>query len=218
MNELLRSRVIMLCAAIAFFFVLVILILLGDGFTGKATTGTRVNISNATAVNCTTAVGPGYNTVSFACISTAEPRIDVVDDFGMWAMYQYVPGSSDPWRVHNPNLPAYVVSDLNTLSRRTGYVMMMNSSRQYLLNGSIPSNTAIPLAAGWNLAGYPSIVVRNATTTFAGLNGTLTIAQNFNNSAGIFKTYPGGDLAVTTPGEGYWINMSAANSWEVQRE
>ncbi|MBR9700819.1 hypothetical protein GOV11_03060 [Candidatus Woesearchaeota archaeon] len=205
---------------IGFLFLFVTLILLfslDSHISGLVTT--RVNITASDPANCTIYAGAGYNTVSFQCINIGVQRSSIVNGSGLWAMYQYVPGTSDQWKVHNPTLPAYVVSDLAFLSRRIGYVMLMNSSRVYSASGLTPAYTDIPFIAGWNLLGYPSLNSSNATTEFASISGSMTQVRTYNNTAGIWLYYnnPGGTLNYTVPGQGYWLNGTASDSWRVFR-
>lgn len=217
MRHSLASTNMLILGGFVLFMALVILFAADTDSTGRATTATRVNITNATLTNCTVNAGVGLNTISVPCISTLIVRENVIDDIGMRAMYQYVPGDPDLWRVHNPNLPSYVVSDLQYMSRRVGYVLVMNQARTYQLSGLVPLSTDVPFVAGWNLIGYPSLQVRNVSVSFASINSSFTQAQTYNNSGGFYEIYdnPGGTMNYTVPGQGYWINGSVPDTWTV---
>ena len=219
MRHELEKANIQILAGLGFFMVLLFLFAIEPQFIGQATTRTGVNISEALPYNCSWATGPGINTISIPCISTAQPFSDVYPSVtGIWAVYQYVPGASDPWKVNNPNLPSYVVSDLTTLSRRAGYVQIMNSSASYLYEGNIVGATTVPFVSGWNLIGYPSNDTRLATASFGSVDASLTEVRTYNNSNSLYESYlpgAGGTLNYTVPGEGYWVNGSASDSWTV---
>ncbi|HIH23491.1 TPA: hypothetical protein HA251_00500 [Candidatus Woesearchaeota archaeon] len=142
----------------------------------------------------------------------------MVDPAAVEAIYQYVPGSTDLWRVYNPNLPSYVVSDLSAMSRRVGYVAVMKSDFVRELNGSSPLFTSIPLMAGWTLVGYPSQTPRNVSDAFSFLNATLKRVVMYNKSSENYLVYDypgGGTLTVVLPEYGYWVNSTAASVWTV---
>lgn len=187
-------------------------------FTGRSVDmGSTAYIINASPILCNFTAGAGYNIVSVPCVATASVE-EVVDPVAVEAIYQYVPGSTDVWRVYNPNLPSYVVSDLSTMSRRVGYIAIMRSDFVRELNGSSPQYTSIPLVAGWTLVGYPSQDILNASDAFSSLNATLTRVVMYNKSSESYLVYDypgGGTLTMVMPQYGYWINSSSAAVWTV---
>lgn len=212
-----RSTAIVLAGAIIFFLILAVLLTLEGHYTGRATTGTLVNISNSTPADCAVTLSPGLNTIGIPCIPTAVPVTGILNGTEYWAAYQYLPGESDPWRVHNPNLPSYVISDLQHLSRRAGYVVIMNSSKSAQISGFRVASTSVPLIPGWNLVGYPSIITRNASDSFNAIDN-LTVARTYNTTLQAYLVYlnpGGGTLLYTIPGEGYWINATQSTTWSV---
>jgi len=213
-----HAGVILLGAAFLFAVLLLLFVLEPDG-TGRATSATQVRIVNATAYNCTVAGVAGRNLVSFPCISSAEVRSTIVGDVGLWAMYQYTPSTADKWRVHNPNLPSWVVSDLQYLSRRAGYVLILNTSATYTANGSLASSTDVPILVGWSLVGYPSNSTVPIGAGLAGVNASLTEVRTYDPSAVGYRRYFAqsgtGNLTNLTPGVGYWMNGTAGVTWTV---
>jgi hypothetical protein len=183
--------------------------------TGRATNSqSTVFILNSTPRSCNFDVQEGYNIISMACLTTAAPVYSITNSTQVWAMYQYAPGSSDLWRVYNPNLPSYVVSDLGFMTRRVGYIVIMNSSANVTVDGIQVASTDVGLAAGWNLVGYPAFVTRNMSDGLGAINGSITKVMTFNTSTQNFVSYPG-DLQFLTPGEGYWVNSTNATTWTV---
>jgi len=217
MNAIVRQSELLLLGGVLLFASLVVLLSIDTDISGKATAGTLANITNSSPRNCTLTVYSGLNTVSFPCILVGIDRSGVINDTGLWAMYQYIPGASDPWKVHNPNLPSYVVSDLQYLSRKTGYVMINNDSQNYIVGGYEILSTIIPLAAGWNLVGYPSFNIKNASDSFGQIDN-FTEARTYDNPGGTYLSYDnpaGGTLNYTSPGEGFWINATKGTTWTV---
>jgi hypothetical protein len=116
--------------------------------------------------------------------------------------------------VYKTGLPDYVVSDLRFLTRRAGYITIATAATNKSINGTLADSTDIGLVPGWNLVGYPSKTVRNASTAFASINGSITTVVAYDAAMQTFITYPG-DLNLTVPNRGYWINATAASSWTV---
>lgn len=219
MRHSLETSQIVILGGFFLFLTLVLLFTLDTETTGRATTATRVNIINATEANCSFIAYAGRNTVSLPCISTAQLLISTINNSNVFAVYQYVPGSSDLWRVSTQHLPSYVVSDLQYLSRRAGYVLIANATVITNASGLVPVTTTVPIVAGWQLVGYPSISIGNASTEFSNINDSMTEARTYNNSAAVYESYlnstQGGTLNTTVPGEGYWINGTQSTTWVV---
>jgi len=201
------------------FAILTTLIAIGPDLSGRATTGTQVQIVNSTPTDCTVTGAAGHNVVSIPCITDAEPRASVIDDTDLWAMYQYTPTTSDAWRAHNPNLPSWVVSDLEYLSRRVGYVLVLNASRTYQVSGILASSTSIPIIAGWSLVGYPAVNATNITQGIDGVNDTVTVVRAYYPADDGYRAYypaaQTGNLTNLTPGLGYWMNGTGSDTWTV---
>ncbi|MDD9954093.1 MAG: hypothetical protein OXR66_07200 [Candidatus Woesearchaeota archaeon] len=215
-HHLARAQIILLGTFILF-STLYILFALESELAGQATTGTRVNITNSTPITCSVSVVPGRNTVSWPCISTTEPLSDVLNNSpAVDAMYQYVPGTSDVWRVHTETLPNWVVSDLSSLSRRVGYVLIANAAATFPVGGLNVSSTSVPFLAGWSLVGYPAFTTRSPATAFSSINLTLTEARTYDSG---FLSYinvtQSGTLTEVTTGRGYWLNSTTSGTWVV---
>ncbi len=216
MSQRLRQAELLL-AGFVLFGALAWLMATESTLTGRATTSTRVNISQAVPRNCSVSVLAGRNTVSFPCILAGTELQEVVNNTGLTAMYQYIPGAADRWKVYNPNLPSYVVSDLRFLTRTAGYVMVMSAPRTYDIEGYEVFVSSVPIVQGWGLVGYPSFTTRNASDAFATINN-FTEARTYDNPSGTYLSYinpAGGSLALVQPGTGYWINGTRGTTWMV---
>jgi hypothetical protein len=202
--------------AFALFLMFTILFSIEGDFAGRATTGTTVNISPSAPQVCYFTIGEGYNIISMPCLSSAELVSNVTNGTPIAAMYQYTPGS-DVWKVYNPNLPSYVVSDLQFMTRRAGYIVLANGSANRSFDGRRVEFTDIPIVPGWSLVGYPTNLTQNITTATASVSASFNVIVTYNKSGESFVSYtnPGGALQYMTPGEGYWINGTAPASWTV---
>lgn len=200
------------------FFIFAMFFSMDSELAGKATTGTTVNISESTPMNCTFTLASGYNIISIPCLSTAEPIENITHSMSVNLMYQYVPGGTDRWRVYNPDLPSYVVSDLQFLTRRAGYIVFADANGSKTIEGRRVGLTDIPITTGWNLVGYPTFNITSVADALADINDSYNVVVTYNASAAQFVNYTnpdGGDLLVLTPGEGYWINGTALDTWAV---
>jgi hypothetical protein len=200
------------------FLCLVALFVIDAEWGGKATTGnadSTVLIVPSAPRTCAVYAGAGYNLISVSCMNTSTLVTDLFENATVTAMYQYVPGDPDLWRVYNPNLPSYVVSDLQYMTRRVGYVAIMGATYNTTLEGTQASLSSIPLVSGWNLVGYPSNITRNATDAFSTMSVNATIILAYNKSTESFISYPGGGLDTVTDTLGYWVNATGAGTWTV---
>ena len=81
------------------------------------------------------------------------------------------------------------------------------------VNGTRPSSTSIPLYAGWNLVGYPSLVEKSISEALVG-TGYDKPVEGYNASAP-YRISQLADTYLMKPGEGYWIHVPADTAWIV---
>jgi hypothetical protein len=195
-------------------FIILLSLSVQTPFAGRATSASTVNIIPSPPANCSFSPHEGYNIVALPCLIGASRVDNITNQTEVLAMYQYVPGDADLWRVYNPNLPSYVVSDLQFMTRRVGYITIMNASANKIIEGG-QVDTSISVVSGWNLVGYPSNATIGAGAGFSSISGQLTRATTYNKSTESFVHYPGDGLIHLIPGEGYWLNMSSTTTWSV---
>ena len=180
---------------------------------------TRVNITPPPPVNCSFTLYSGLNLVSFFCISNMESTTDVVGSLSnLDAVFEYQEGSSDPWKIYNPNLPSFVVQDLTYMSRTEGYWIRMQANENFFLEGGLRVPTNVYLVSGWNLAGYPTNETKPVNQSFSSIDGNFTEVRTYNRSTGSFISYVpgvGGALTQTQAYYGYWINATVNEVWVV---
>ena len=180
---------------------------------------TTVNVTQANPINCSLTLASGLNLVSFFCISNSVPVSQVVGGLSnLEAVFEYQEGSTDPWKIYNPNLPGFVIQDLQSMSRTEGYWIIMSSDENLSLQGMLRVPTFINLATGWNLVGYPTNEIKPANESFATIDGNFTEVRTYLPSVGSFISYVpgvGGALNQTEPNLGYWINATVSEVWVV---
>jgi len=197
--------------------------------TGKVVsqiTSTRVNISSVKPFVCEIELKKGLNTMSFPCISSYTPRTEFFDNVengtnNTYAIYEYKGDSSDPWKVYNPNLPSYVVQDLNYLDRSKGYIIIMNKSDFLNYSGFLPDAPSVTTKNGWALVGYPSNKTKILPSGLTSINDSfLVIETYYNNDSGKNGYYSyyndgSGNLTSLETYHGYWINSTASDNWDL---
>jgi hypothetical protein len=180
----------------------------------------RPAIGTATASTYCIPVVAGWNLVSVPLVpgNTNLPNVltdsegDTLWDRAMWCN----PNTpTDPWKQYYASWPAAMV-DLKTADERLGlwvYVTVVGNG--YInVSGTLPTSTAIPLYAGWNLIGYPA---RVDTTYTVGQLKTATGATTVEGfSAGAtYKTQILGNAYIMKRGEGYWVYVPTDTTWTV---
>jgi hypothetical protein len=193
--------------------------------TGQAISATRVNVTQVDALICDFPLYTGFNLVSFNCISNFENKTPVLNNTDLAkvkGIYEYQPTGSDRWKVYAPNLPSYVVHDLQYLSRKNGYAIVLYSTASndgVYYEGYLTSQTDTYLYSGMNLAGYPSenfSLLPGALTT---INDSYEFIRTYNVSNGWleYANGSGGTLDRLTPTEGYWVRVAYDDIWVVDR-
>jgi len=183
-----------------------------------------VNIAGFSFTNCTKTLPIGYNLFSGYCLGT---ETDVHEALGNlteleWVMSYVKEDTNDPWESYNPSLPSWVVQDLNVLNRNKGYWFKMRANGTFWHSGIIKQENTISMKTGWNLIGYPSILVQDTGTTFQGMNGKYSQVVGFNDTNQTYEYYfPGGDnntLNYTSPFQGYWVYATQDGSVTIYGE
>ena len=187
--------------------------------TGQVTAS--VNITPPVPRTCNMSFQPGLNLVSFFCITTLQDRetfLENVTNYDYIFTYRSY-DSVDPWKVYNPNLPTWVTNDLSDLSRTEAYWFYfdMDEPQKFYYGGTKTIPTHIILKPGWNLAGYPTDNIKEIEEALSTINDSYIIIYSFdNNNKSNFSYQHGiGSLNQTEPYNGYWINMSQADSWVI---
>jgi len=173
-------------------------------------------------------LAPGWNLVSFNLIP-ADTSIDVVlgSIAGSYDLVFAWDGATQTWQMYDPTGPAYS-NTLQNLDQKRGFWIYATFPVILTVTGTPHTTTDIPVysaSSGWNLVGYPSVVVRDLPGALqdhgVGTDFSLVYAYQSNDPADPWKLYDratppfSNDLTSMMPGLGYWIKVSADNTWQV---
>ncbi len=192
---------------------------------GHPLMSTRLVIVTANESICNTTFEQGWNLVSFPCLKN-DMDIDLFLSnitVGYQSVRYYTPSTpNDPWKSYNPNVPSWVVNDLQDFSRRDGYWINFYNYTGFYINNTLATPTLIDLLPGWNLIGYPSRIVRKVNDTFYQIIPSFAYVHLYNASepSDYWKEwtwnttlYPSNqDLNYTVLYYGYWIYMNNSDT------
>ncbi|MFH0816461.1 MAG: C25 family cysteine peptidase [Methanobacteriota archaeon] len=161
----------------------------------------------------------GWNLISVPTIPFDSALLTSLRDNDgdtLWdrAMRYDVGNSIDHWQQHNTNwLTAW--NDFKNADNTMGiWINITNLGDGYLnLTGIVASATRIPLRAGWNLVGYPSLCA-NITVGNAFWGTGADCVEVFDQGAP-YRTKVVGPAYIMKPGEGYWVHVQADSVWTV---
>jgi hypothetical protein len=158
----------------------------------------------------TTTLKKGWNLISIP-VNPDNKTIDSVLS-SIAGKYTMVRSFSPPstWKTFDPLHPE--LSDLHEIFPDTGYWINMTQDANLTLTGMEMANTQIPLAAGWNLIGYPTFTVQNVSVALNSITGSYELVRGYDNAAGWMTYDPAhpefSDLLQMAPGFGYWVQMT----------
>lgn len=154
----------------------------------------------------------GWNLISTPLIQS-NTQIDYVLEniSGKWNIIQsYYPLEESPWK-SNCTFKPYQLNDLEDLNHKMAFWINITEPDLVLyLFGELPTMTTIPLYAGWNLVGYPSL---NTETVANALWGTGADRVEKFDAMAPYRISEVGPSYVMKPGEGYWIHVPADSVW-----
>ena len=207
------------------------------GATGDYTVGVRVTddegtyASASTTVHVVTALTQsiplvvGWNLVSFNLhpLSTdiATVLADIAGHYDLVYAYDSTGAhaSSGHWMMYDPSAP--FGNTLTTLDETMGFWIHVTTADTLDVVGGVVGTSSIALwdnAYGWNLVGYPSATVRTLPDAITA-QSTMVYAYHAaeTNPWSLFdRSQPfGNTLTSLTPGWGYWIFVTADNTWSV---
>ncbi len=158
----------------------------------------------------------GWNLVSLPLEQSDESLDQVLSSItGKWDIIQiYDPLSPEPWKTNNTYKPESL-NDFDTLNHKVGFWINITEPGgvNLTVSGYIPTSTTIPLYAGWNLVGYPTL---NDTMTVANaLFGTTADSVEVFDLGEPYRIKEVGPTYVMKPGEGYWVHLVEDSVWVV---
>jgi len=157
----------------------------------------------------------GWNLVSLP-FNQSNTSIDQVlsSIAGKWNYIQaYNTTDPDHWKT-NATFKPDQLNDLKSINHKIGFWINITEPRVYLyVRGHESMITQIPLYAGWNLVGYPSLTEERISTALAGTGYDRSV-ESFNASAP-YRISQLADSYMMKPGEAYWIHVPADTIWTV---
>ena len=158
----------------------------------------------------------GWNLISFPLIQTDESLDEVLWSIdGKWDYIQAYDASntSDHWKSNISYRPDQL-NDLKTLDHTMGFWINITESNMTLsISGNISTSTSIPLYAGWNLIGYPTL--NNTVIVSDAFWGTGVDKVEVFDPAATYLCNEVGPTYIMRPGEGYWVHVPADTVWTV---
>jgi hypothetical protein len=156
----------------------------------------------------------GWNLISIPFEVSATPS-QLFSGLNYDSVWAYVNGA---WLSYSPNKPAFL-NTLQTVNETLGLWLKMNAAGALFTDGILASQTDIPLHAGWNLAGYPSLTNQTVADALQSIEGNYTSVFMFRNNVwhSFDPSRPAflNTLSTMAPGCGYWIRMNDSDTWHI---
>ncbi len=156
----------------------------------------------------------GWNLISVPLIQTNTSMEYVLQTIegNYTGIYAYHAGKSRPWLHWHRDRPNKF-NDVIEINHEEGYYILMTSPDYLVITGKIPTNTQIPLKAGWNLVGYPCLVNKTTNDALSSISGLYTKVCFYNTTTDRDEALGPDDLMH--PGYGYWIHATENCVWEI---
>jgi len=189
------------------------------GSLGKAQPNTEIHYIPATTFDIP--VHLGWNLISVPLIQSDTSILTVLDDSGgdgltTWDFVQAYnrTGSTADWLSHATFKPSSL-NTLSTIDHKTGFWIRITNVGDGNLTafGDYGTQTVLSLYAGWNLVGYPAQTSKSITDSFAAVS-EFDSAEGYNGLAS-YKISPLTGSYMMTPGEAYWIKVTADTTWTI---
>jgi len=119
------------------------------------------------------------------------------------------------WNAFHPGNPIF--TDFTQISMRDGYWIDMKESADLTVAG-ISRSITIPLLAGMNLVGFPSMIPMYVPDAIHTIQTHVKSVWGYRD--GTWQSYQTGsglnDLEQMMPGFGYWINVDRGCEWQLK--
>lgn len=157
----------------------------------------------------------GWNLISLPFIQMNESVDSVLQSIdGKWDCIQvYDALDTAHWKTYATFKPEQL-NDQISLNNQMGFWINITESNVILsVHGEVPNLTNIPLYAGWNLVGYPTLcdtmIIPDALW---GTSADKIIICDTNEPYNLREPSP---TYMMKPGEGYWVHVPADTVWVV---
>ncbi len=157
---------------------------------------------------------PGWNLISIP-LEMADTSVSSVlaSINGHWDVVKYYVNTdkSDPWKTYRVGSS---LNDLTRIDNTMGFWIHATIACNLTVSGTIPVSTSIPLYAGWNLVGYPTLTFTESVANVFWGTGADRVEVCDLAEPGLIKEV--GPTYIMKPGEGYWVHVSADAIWIVK--
>jgi len=185
--------------------------------TGQAIVGTRATITGLEINHtCTIPLAEHLNLISLSCSNTTNSSIaNRVEHLGtnLQSVHRYDPtNETDPWKAYAPNLPDYVIVDLQDHDPNVGYWISVKDDTTLNSTGYFSLPNFVTYSEGEQLVGFPSNQSEDILTALSSSNGTFRRILTLNRTAGGQHVYivnsSENNLTEFNPTQGYWLNAT----------
>jgi hypothetical protein len=159
---------------------------------------------------------PGHRFMSFPLVPANESIESVLSSVAGCFDYVRYFDAADPISPWNVFMPGRSSNSLLRLGNGMGFWINVTAACDLTVIGVRPNMTTIPLHAGWNMVGFPSM---NASYAVADLKAALGMpsvsVEAFDATAAPYYLRRVPDSYTMMAGEGYWVFVPSAVSWIV---
>jgi hypothetical protein len=162
----------------------------------------------------------GWNLVSFPYVVSDESMDSILASIsGDYDMVRYYDSHdpNDPWKNFMAQKP-HSLNDLSQLNNELGFFIHITNSNgaDLTVTGDTPSSShTIPLKAGWNMVGYPTMTQRSRDVALNNLDydNQVDAIQYYDTTSQSFVEMDKKDNFQ--PGYGYWVHATEDCYWTV---
>lgn len=158
----------------------------------------------------------GWNLISVPHVQVDTAINEVLRDIdGKWNYIQRHDASdpSNHWKT-NATFKPQQLNDLCYLNRSMAFWINITEPNVNLtVRGHISTYTEIPLYAGWNLVGYPTLY--DTETVGNAFFGTGANRVEVFDPGEPYRIKEVGPTYVMKPGEGYWVHVPTNSVWKI---
>jgi hypothetical protein len=157
----------------------------------------------------TKALKAGMNLVSIPLILTDFRLESVFQTVNVQRVMIYDTSTTD-WKEYNLKKAYQMTWFLNPSH---GLWLEVGSDSNLTIAGVVPASSSMDLAPGWNLVSYQSFISREVSTSLFGVPYQAVEAYEATKPPYYLMALGGADFM--TPGNAYWIKVSAPCTWTV---
>lgn len=168
-------------------------------------TGGKEGIPTYVVAKYVSSLSNGRNLVSTPLVSQGDTSLGTVLQSidGVYDnVWNYRSGNSKPWAHWQESKPS-ALNSLSDMDNMNGYYINVGSSDHLITIGRLPGGEIIPLKAGWNLIGYPSLDSELRDTALSSISGKYDYVYRFDPVSG--REVKATPSEYMEPGNGYWI-------------